>query len=103
MSHRRVRCPHCSRRYDVTNVASGTRLRCCCSAILRLPAWPAPRRIPVWRIAGGAGAGLVTLAFLVLAIRPAPQTPGEPSPPPAAAPSAPSVPVAEDRGFVDDP
>jgi hypothetical protein len=45
----------------------------------------------------------VTLAFLVLAIRPAPQTPGEPSPPPAAAPSAPSVPVAEDRGFVDDP
>jgi hypothetical protein len=103
MSHRRVRCPHCSRRYDVTDVAPGARLRCGCSAILRIPSRPAPRRIPLWRIAAAASAGLVTLTVLVLALRPAPQAPGSAHPPAALAPSAPPAPAAEDHGFVDDP
>ncbi|HVE39625.1 MAG TPA: DUF1570 domain-containing protein [Planctomycetota bacterium] len=103
MSHRRVRCPHCSRRYDVTDVAPGTRLRCGCSTVLRIPAWPAARRIPFWRIAAGICAGLVTIAVLVLALRPAPSLPDATNLPVALAPPAPSTPVSEDHGFIDDP
>src|SRR5436190_123537 len=103
MSLRRVRCPQCSRRYDVTNVGPGTRLRCGCSAILRIPAWPAPRPLPLFRIAAGAAAGLVTLAFLILALRPAPRTPSAADLPAPVVPSAASVPAGEDHGFLDDP
>ncbi len=103
MSHRRVRCPHCSRRYDVTAVAPGTRLRCGCSTILRIPVWPAPRRLPLWRIAAGICAGLVTVAILVLALRPASPLPDSATPPVAVAPSTPLTPASEDHGFIDDP
>jgi hypothetical protein len=78
MSLRQVRCPHCSRRYDVTGVEAGTLLRCGgCAAVLRVPSVPPSRPLPLFRIAAGATAGLATMVVLALALRP--------SPPPASA------------------
>src|SRR5947207_2823160 len=75
MSLRRVRCPHCSRRFDVAGIPAGTWLRCGgCAAILAVPAHDAPLlskcRFPILRSAGAAAAGLVTIAVLWMACRP---------------------------------
>lgn len=87
---RLVRCPYCARRFDVSGVPGGTRLKCgSCNAILAvprsLPAEPAPRT-GLRRVGGqiaGALAVSVGVAFLVyLAVRPAPLAP---APAPAAA------------------
>jgi hypothetical protein len=48
MAQKRVRCPFCAKRFDVTGIEPGTRLRCGgCTAILTVPSVPA---------AGSAGA-----------------------------------------------
>src|SRR6185503_15313011 len=74
-----------------------------CSSILSVPAWPAPRRLPLLRIAGGATAGLVTLAVLAMALKPAPQPPSAPPAPSAAVPTSAPPGGSEDHGFLDDP
>jgi hypothetical protein len=103
MSLRRVRCPHCSRRYDVTGVAVGTRLRCIgCAAILSVPASPAPRRLPLLRVAGGVTAGAMTIAVLAMALRPSPASaPAQATPAPSAAVPLPPEGGA-DAGFIED-
>lgn len=73
MSLRRVRCPHCSGRFDVTGIQAGTLLRCGgCKSILSVPSFPSARPLPLFRIAAGTAAGLATLVVLTLALRPAP-------------------------------
>ena len=106
MSLRRVRCPHCAGRFDVTGIETGTRLRCGgCSQVLRVPAFPAPRPLPLSRIAAFTLAGLVTTVVLVLALRPAPLQPLAVSsaiPLPARGTAGPVEPTSG-LGIIDDP
>jgi hypothetical protein len=72
MSLRRVRCPHCSRLFNVTGITAGTRLRCGgCDIVLSVPAFPPARPLPLFRIAAGAAAGLAAIVVVVIALRPA--------------------------------
>lgn len=103
MSLRRVRCPHCSRLYDVTGVSAGTQLRCACSVLLRVPAWPAPRRIPIFRIAAVAAVVVVTLAILAMTLRPGPAPAAALTAAAASGASAVPASATDDLGFVDDP
>lgn len=106
MSLRQVRCPHCSRRSDVTGVAVGTRLRCGgCDVVLSVPAFPAPRPRPLFPIAAGTIAVLATLALLALVLRPAPPDIGAaPIPAPTASPAVlKPLPVDPGLGIIDDP
>src|SRR5437868_9052 len=104
MSLRRVRCPHCSRRYDVTGVSAGTLLRCGgCSSTLRVPAWTASKRLPIFRIAAAVTAGLVAAAALAMALRPAPLAPAASSAPSAPGASSATAGMSGDQGYVDDP
>jgi len=115
MSLRLVRCPYCARRFDVSGVQPGTRLRCGgCTAILTVPSTgrsvvSRPRLTRTLMLQAGAGlaAGLLAAAGLWLALRPAPIAPpvvaiAEPGTPRAAT-AAPEVPVDPATGFVDDP
>jgi hypothetical protein len=106
MSLRRVRCPHCAGLFDATGIATGTRLRCGgCSQVLRIPAFPAPRPLPLIRISAFSLAGLVTIVVLVLALRPASQPSiGAPSAAPALArETAGASEPKSGLGIIDDP
>jgi len=114
MSLRLVRCPYCARRFNVSGVDPGTRLRCGgCTAILSVPSTgrsvvSKPRLTRALAIQAGAGvaAGLIAAAALWLALRPVPAAPiaaqadsgavKAPAPPPETA-------VEPVPGFVDDP
>jgi len=115
MSLRLVRCPYCARRFNVSGVEPGTRLRCGgCTAILTVPSTgrsvAAPRRLTrarLLQIGAGSAAGLIAAVVLWLALRPAPAAPaplaivdpGTPRPPapPVEGPGEPTP------GFIDDP
>lgn len=106
MSLRRVRCPHCSRRFDVTGVDAGTRLRCGgCNAVLSVPVFPPSRPLPLFRIAAGATAGVATLVVLALALRPGPIEPSATTIPGSAPGRQASAPLPADPGLgiIDDP
>src|ERR1043166_6477546 len=101
MSLRLVRCPFCGKRFNVTGIAAGSRLRCAgCTAVLTVPR-PDARPYPVFRfsrglalqISGGIAAGLVAAVGLFLLLRPSP------APPPsiAVAPKPPAAPRESDR------
>ena len=114
MSLRLVRCPYCTRRFNVAGVEPGTRLRCGgCTAILSVPSTgrsvvAKPRLSRALAIQAGAGvaAGLIAALALWLALRPVAETPATPpvdagtaklpSPPP-------ELPSEAAPGFVDDP
>jgi hypothetical protein len=59
--------------------------------------------LPIFRIAAGSAAALVTLVFLALVLRPAPRTPASTPLPIASAPPGVTAGSDEDRGFIDDP
>jgi ribosomal protein S27E len=114
MSLRLVRCPYCARRFNVSGVEPGTRLRCGgCTAILTVPtagaavsARPRLTRALFLQIGGGVAAGLVAAAALWLVLRPSPPAaPPAPAADPALARAA--APAAEapldPTPFVDDP
>jgi ribosomal protein S27E len=111
MSLRLVRCPYCARRFNVSGVDPGTRLRCGgCTAILTVPSTgrsvvSKPRLTKTLLLQTGAGvaAGLVAAVALWLALRPVPAAPvSAPTEPVVKAPAPPAeAPV--DGGFVDDP
>jgi hypothetical protein len=109
MSHQRVRCPHCSRRFDVTGIAAGTSLRCGgCRAILKVPRFHAPAafmRLPLLRIAAAAIVALVTVAVLSMALRPVPGTSGPETPrdPAVGRALAPVIDSGTDSGMIEDP
>jgi len=115
MSLRLVRCPYCARRFNVSGVVPGTRLRCGgCTAILTVPSTgrskvAAPRSLRTLILQGGAGvaAGLVAAVALWLALRPAPPAPAVPAAPEPAVARAPAptpeIPGDPTLGSVDDP
>jgi ribosomal protein S27E len=115
MSLRLVRCPYCARRFNVSGVDPGTRLRCGgCTAILTVPSTgrskvAAPRSLRTLILQGGAGvaAGLVAAVALWLALRPAPPAPAVPAAPEPAVARAPAptpeIPGDPTLGSVDDP
>lgn len=115
MSLRLVRCPFCGKRFNVTGIHSGTRLRCTgCTAILSVPAAEVARR-EAWRltrsvafqIAGGIAAGLMAALAIYVLLRPAPVP--APAAPAAArkvvrpAPAAPAPPEGPKSGSFGDP
>lgn len=97
MSLRLVRCPFCGKRFNVTGIAAGSRLRCGgCTAILTVPgagARPPSRftRTFLLQVSGGIAAGVVAAAGLFLLLRSssprhaAPPTAAREAPPAAAA------------------
>jgi ribosomal protein S27E len=112
MSLRLVRCPYCARRFNVSGVDPGTRLRCGgCTAILTVPSTgrsivsrPRLTRTLMLQAGGGLAAGLMAAVALWLALRPGPAVPPPVAmvdPGPARVPSPPpEIPV---DAFVDDP
>ncbi len=94
MSLRLVRCPFCGKRFNISGIAAGTRLRCGgCTAVLTVPdpdARPEPRfRLTpslIFQIVGGVAAGVVAAVTLYVALRPSP-----PAPLPASGPANPPV------------
>src|SRR5690349_9285760 len=114
MSLRLVRCPYCARRFNVSGVEPGKRLRCGgCTAILTVPSTgrsvvsrPRLTRTLMLQAGGGIAAGVVAAVALWLALRP-----GATVPPPLAMvepgvprpPSPPEIPMDPATGFVDDP
>jgi len=114
MSLRLVRCPYCARRFNVSGVEPGKRLRCGgCTAILTVPSTgrsvvssPRLKRTLMLQAGGGIAAGVVAAVALWLALRP-----GATVPPPLAMvepgvtrpPSPPEIPMDPATGFVDDP
>lgn len=114
MSLRLVRCPYCARRFNVSGIDAGTRLRCGgCTAILTVPdagrsASSSPRltRALLFQIGGGITAGLLAAVILWLALRPSapgaqPVAAADPGSARPVAP-APETPVDAVTGFVDD-
>jgi ribosomal protein S27E len=113
MSLHLVRCPYCARRFNVSGVEAGTRLRCGgCTAILTVPSTgrsvvPHPRRTRtlILQAGGGVAAGLVAAVALWLAFRPVATAPAAPVAEPGTARTAapaPEAPVERAGGFVDD-
>jgi hypothetical protein len=112
-SPRLVRCPFCSRRFNVAGIEAGRRLRCgFCTAVLTVPPSDARsgsrlRLTPslLLQAGGGIAAGLVAAAALWIIFRPAPNAPAAPAAPAeraaAKAESAPAAP--EPPTFLDDP
>jgi hypothetical protein len=92
MSVSLVRCPFCGKRFNISGIPAGTRLRCSgCTAVLTVPqaGGAAPSRRPltlslILQVSGGIAAGLIAAGALYLVLRPLP-----PSAPPAAAPATP--------------
>jgi ribosomal protein S27E len=113
MSLRLVRCPYCARRFNVSGVDPGTRLRCGgCTAILTVPTTgrstvKTPRSLRSLLLQGGAGvaAGLAAAVALWLALRPAPPAPALPAPEPVVVkpPAPPAEAPDPTLGSVDDP
>ena len=111
MSLRLVRCPYCARRFNVSGVEPGTRLRCGgCTAILTVPSTgrsvvSKPRRTKTLLLQSGAGiaAGLVAAVALWLALRPVPAAPPAAPPEPVVKAPVPPIESPVDGGFVDDP
>lgn len=110
MSIRLVRCPFCGKRFNVTGIVAGTRLRCSgCTAVLTVPG-AAPAASPAgWRltrsvalqIAGGIAAGLLAAVAIYVLLRPAapapePSLPALASRPAARPPDASAPPVRKD-------
>jgi hypothetical protein len=67
MSLRLVRCPYCDKRFNLTGIAPGTRLRCAgCAAVLAVPgADPRLSRHPrsiILRVMVGTAAGILAVA-----------------------------------------
>jgi hypothetical protein len=114
MSLRLVRCPYCTRRFNVSGVEPGTRLRCGgCTAILTVPstgrAVIRPSRFSrtlALQAGAGAAAGLIAAVALWLALRPDHSASAAPAPENATAKIAaptPETPGEPTPGFVDDP
>jgi len=115
MSLRLVRCPYCARRFNVSGVEPGTRLRCGgCTAILTVPstgrsvvAKPRLTRLLLLQTGAGVAAGLIAAVALWLALRPAPVVSiaspvveagaQKPTLPPSESPGEPNL------GVIDDP
>jgi hypothetical protein len=80
MPVRLVRCPFCSKRFNIAGIAAGTRLRCGgCTAVLHVPdpaAAPESRlrftRSGILQVVGGIAAGLIGAVALYVALRPSP-------------------------------
>ena len=115
MSLRLVRCPYCARRFNVSGIDPGTRLRCGgCTAILTVPTTgrsvvsrPRLTRTLMFQAGGGIAAGLVAAVALWLALRPGAAAPApvavvDPGATRLPAPPA-EIPVDPTPGFVDDP
>ncbi|HLY10629.1 MAG TPA: hypothetical protein VKW04_15100 [Planctomycetota bacterium] len=115
MSLRLVRCPYCARRFNVSGVEPGTRLRCGgCTAILTVPSTSrsiaAPRRLSrtlFLQAGAGVAAGLAAAVVLWLSLRPvsapsAAQAVSEPGTA-KAAPAPAELPIEPGSGYVDDP
>ena len=114
MSLRLVRCPYCARRFNVSGIEPGKRLRCGgCTAILTVPSTgrlvvskPRLTRARLLQSGAGVAAGLVAALTLWLALRPVPAGPAvaasEPGTAKAAAPPA-ELPAEPGSGYVDDP
>jgi hypothetical protein len=114
MSLRLVRCPYCTRRFNVAGVVPGTRLRCGgCTAILTVPSTgrsvvskPRLSRTLILQAGAGMAAGLVAAVALWLALRPVPATPVVPASEPGTAKvTAPQVDLPAEPGslYLDDP
>lgn len=113
MSLRLVRCPYCARRFNVSGVDPGTRLRCGgCTAILTVPSTgrsvvskPRLTRALLLQTGAGVAAGLLAAVALWLALRPGSEPVVPPAEPGVARPPAPptETPVDPAPGFVDDP
>jgi hypothetical protein len=116
MSLRLVRCPFCAKRFNVTGISAGTRLRCgSCTAILTVPGATvrssAPRRRSLALVAGPLSAVLLLgLGFAWMSGRdPDPEAPAAVrtirgplrAAPPAAAPA--EEPARFETPFLDDP
>ncbi len=112
MTLRLVRCPFCTKRFNVSGIASGTRLRCGgCTAVLTVPgadAAHAPGRLRRPLLGGlAAAAALALLAAGLLWSLPAPAP--EPAPLAKALPRLPAVPpetpgaLPIETPFLDDP
>ena len=100
MSLRLVRCPFCGKRFNVTGIAAGSRLRCAgCTAVLTVPASNARppsfklTRTLILQASGGVAAGLVAAVAIFLLLRPSSPRTVAPGPgvaqAPAPIPSAP--------------
>jgi hypothetical protein len=109
MSLRLVRCPFCGKRFNVTGIAAGSRLRCAgCTAVLTVPASNARppsfklTRPLVLQIAGGIAAGLVAAVAIFLLLRPSPSRAVASGPEVARLPAtSPETPETQrDRDFV---
>jgi hypothetical protein len=83
MTLRLVRCPFCGKRFNVSGIAAGSRLRCAgCTAVLTVP--PSDARPPAFKltrslvlqIGGGIAAGLIAAVAIYLILKPAPPRPG---------------------------
>jgi hypothetical protein len=109
-SVRLVRCPFCSRRFNVTDVAAGTRLRCgYCTAVLVVPASssrPLLRFRPTRRGLLISGASAAAIALLALGVSwllrppaPAPAEPAVAAVPPAVPPGGESRPPNDPNVF----
>jgi hypothetical protein len=76
MSLRLVRCPFCGRRFNITGIPAGTRLRCgFCTAVLSVPKAEAGRasrfgRSALLQVGGGVAAGLAVAFLLYFLLRP---------------------------------
>ncbi len=99
MSLRLVRCPFCGRRFNITGIPVGTRMRCgFCTAVLTVPRGESgsgrPRlpRAMLVQVGAGVAAGLAVALGLYLLLRPASPAATVPELAAAARPAVPSPP-----------
>ena len=79
MSHHLVRCPYCTKRFNLTGISPGTRLRCGgCQAVLTVPGSPSARSSSPLKITAIVAASVVFVVAVIFALGSSPTPVEEP-------------------------